>query len=238
MQTNVYVLLSPATPMRVTATTRKLLPLALSALLTCAGAPFGVAQRGFHPMRPARMGGRPPQRQEPAAPRPGSAMRQNQGPRRGQQEHLEQWMQQHNGMSLADQQKALDKEPGFRSLPPDVQQRYHNRLAQLNAMPPAQRERWLARTEAMERLNPAERQQVRGAMQQLGALPEDRRRLVARAFRDLREMPPEQRETILNSDRFRGQFSDKERSTLSNLLRVEPYLPTEHSGAPPQAEGK
>lgn len=224
--------------MQVKATTRRLLPLALSALLVCGSAPAGVAQHRFRPARQARMGGgQAPHQQAPAA-RPGPAIRQNQGPRRGQQQHLAQWMHQHSNLSLADQQKALDNEPGFRSLPPDVQQRYHNRLAQLNAMPPAQRERWLARTEAMERLNPAERQQVRGAMQQLGALPQDRRRLVARAFRDLREMPPEQRQAILNSDRFRGQFSGQERSTLSNLLRVEPYLPIEHPNAPAQTEGK
>ncbi len=224
--------------MQVTATIRRFLPLALAALLLCGGASTGLCQRGFRPFRQARVGGRQAQHQQPPAVRPGPEMRQNQAPRRSNQEHLDQWMQQHSNMSLADQQKALDREPGFSSLPPDVQQRYHNRLAQLNAMPPAQRERWLARTEAMERLNPAERQQVRGAMQQLGALPEDRRRLVARAFRDLREMPPEQRQTILNSDRFRGQFSDQERSTLSNLLRVEPYLPTEHPEVPAQAQGK
>ena len=75
-------------------------------------------------------------------------------------------------------------------------------------------------------LSPPERQQVRGAMQQLGELPQDRRRLVARTFRDLRAMPPAQRQGALNSDQFRGQFSPQERSTLSNLLAVEPYLPT------------
>lgn len=217
--------------MLIPATIRRLLTLALSAVLVC-GASSTFAQRGgmhfARQARPNRQAARPP------ANRPGPGMRQGQ---MRNQEHLGQWMRQHSNMSLADQQKALDNEPGFRSLPPDVQQRYHNRLAQLNNMPPAQRERWLARTEAMEKLNPAERQQVRGAMQQLGSLPEDRRRLVARAFRDLREMPPEQRQTILNSDRFRGQFNDQERNTLSNLLRVEPYLPIAPANEPP-TQGK
>lgn len=143
------------------------------------------------------------------------------------QEHLPQWMERHSNLSPADQQRALENEPGFRNLPAETQQRMRDRLTQLNNMPPEQRRRLIDRTEAMERLTPPQRQQVRGAMQQLGVLPEDRRRLVARAFRDLREMPQPQRQAILNSDRFRGQFSDQERNTLSSLLAVEPYLPVQ-----------
>jgi hypothetical protein len=143
------------------------------------------------------------------------------------QEHLAQWMDRHSNLPLAEQQKALEKEPGFRDLPPQTQQRMRDRLTQLNNMQPEQRRRILERTEAMEHLTPPQRQQVRSAMQQLGELPVDRRRLVARAFRDLREMPPPQRQAILSEDRFRSQFSDQERSTLSSLLAVEPYLPVE-----------
>jgi len=221
--------------MMLSTTIRRLLLPALAVMLVCSGAPSVWGQRSFHVAGQARGGEHPLARQQaPRQPemrsapamRPQQATRPGQGQRRNQ-EHLEQWMQQHSNMSLAEQQKALEKEPGFRSLPPDVQQRFHNRLAQLNSMPPAQRQRWLEHTEAMERLTPPERKQVRGALQQLGALPDNRRRLVARAFRDLREMPPEQRQTILNSDRFRGQFSDRERSTLSNLLLVEPYIPAD-----------
>jgi hypothetical protein len=217
--------------MRFPATSRRLLPLAVAVLLACWAAPSGWGQ---HPFRLAHQnGGRQQARQEA---RPSMRLGQGQGPRRNQ-EHLEQWMQQHSNMSLADQQKALDNEPGFRSLPPETQQRFHNRLAQLNSMPPARRQRLLEQNEAMERLTPPERKQVRSALQQLGAMPEDRRRLVSRAFRDLREMPPPQRQAILNSDRFRGQFSDQERSSLSNLLRLEPYLPVEHPNGQ-QMQGK
>jgi hypothetical protein len=139
------------------------------------------------------------------------------------QEHLGQWMARHSNLPPAEQQKALEKEPGFHDLPPETQQRIRNRLTELNNMSPEQRERVVARTEAMEHLNPQQRQQVRGAMQQLGSLPEDRRRMVARAFKDLRDMPEGQRQSVMNSDRFKGQFSDQERGTISNLLAVEPY---------------
>jgi hypothetical protein len=138
---------------------------------------------------------------------------------------------------VADQQKALENEPGFRELPPQTQQAMRNRLTQLNNMSPEQRRRVLERTEEMEHLTPPQRQQVRGALEQFRGLPPDRQRLVGRAFRDLREMPQPQREALLNSDRFRGQFSDQERSTLSGLLAVEPYLAVPHPNDGP-AVGK
>jgi hypothetical protein len=152
------------------------------------------------------------------------------------QEHLGQWMSRHSNMSLDQQQRALENEPGFRQLPPQTQQHLRNRLTQLNDMPPDKRRRLIERNEAIERLTPSQRQQFRGAMQQLGALPEDRRRMVARAFRDLREMPPSQRDSALNSDRFRGQFTPQERGTLSQLLVIAPYLPAPHADEPPPPE--
>lgn len=205
--------------MRFLTTIRRLIPHTLLVLLFSGSMSVLAAQRlfgrrggGFHMVQ--------------AASHPGPGPRHN-------QEHLAQWMQRHSNLSPADQQRALENEPGFRSLPPQTQQRMRDRLTQLNNMSPERRRRLLERTEDMERLTPPQRQQVRSAMQQLGALPQDRRRLVARAFRDLREMPPPQRESVLNSDRFRGQFSPQEQSTLSNLLAVEPYLPIEHPNDAP-----
>jgi hypothetical protein len=173
-------------------------------------------------------------RQPMAGPHP--APKQNQEQKQ-KQEHLAQWMDRHSNLSLADQQKALEDEPGFRDLPPQTQQRYRDRLTQLNNMTPEQRQRILARTEDMEHLTPPQRQQVRGALEQYRSLPEDRRRLVARAFRGLREMPLPQRQAMLSSDRFRSEFSEQERSTISNLLAVEPYLPVQRPNEAP-AVGK
>ncbi len=145
------------------------------------------------------------------------------------QEHLAQWMDRHSNLPPADQQRALENEPGFRDLPPQTQQRLRDHLTQLNNMPPEQRRRLIEHTEAMEHLTPPQRQQVHGAMEQFRGLPKDRQSLVARAFRGLRAMPEPQRQAFMNSDRFRGDFSDQERSTISNLLAVEPYLPVQRS---------
>ena len=167
----------------------------------------------------------PGQRRGPTAPAHTSV-----GPQKNQ-EHLAQWMDRHSSLPLPDQQRALEREPGFHELSPQVQQRMLQRLTQLNQMPPAQRERVMERTEVMEHLAPQQRQLVKGALGQLSSLPPDRRRAVARAFRDLRSLPPDQRQAALNSDNIRNSFSDGERSTLSSLVEAEPYLP------PPAAPG-
>lgn len=164
--------------------------------------------------------------------RPEVAGAQSGGQRQG---HLGQWLASHSNLPLADQQRALEKEPGFRELPPQTQQRILDRLTQLNKMSPEQRRRLLDHTEALEQLTIPQRQQVQGALQQFRALEPNRRRMVARAFGGLREMPLDQRQTVLGSERFRSQFSDQERKVLSNLLAVEAYIPFEHPVAGPTA---
>jgi hypothetical protein len=135
-------------------------------------------------------------------------------------------MEQHRGMTLEQQQAALDREPGFRELPVQTQIQMHQRLAQLNAMTPEMRARTLAHSEAMERLNPAQRMQVRGAMEQLGLLPMDQRRQVVRSFRELRMLPPEERMGMMNSPRY-GWLNYQQRVVLTNLIVIAPMLPPE-----------
>lgn len=142
-----------------------------------------------------------------------------------QQAHLGTWLERHQGLSPEQQEKALQREPGFNRLTPETQQRLLGRLRQLNRMPPNQRQRMVDRIEAMERLTPEMRQQVRSSVQQFHALPEDRQRMVKKAFRDLREYPPEQREAMMSSGQFQAQFSPRERTILGNMLAAEPYRP-------------
>lgn len=144
-------------------------------------------------MRRTGQAGRPAmnaQRQAPGA---------KQGGGQKGQEHLPQWMARHSNLSPAEQQRALENEPGFHDLPPQTQQAIRNRLTQLNNMSPEQRRRIVERNEEIEHLTPPQRQQLRSALDQYRGLPQDRQRLVAHAFRDLREMPPQQRQAMMNS---------------------------------------
>ncbi len=186
------------------------------------------AQRG----RPIAFQQRQQQRAPAAQPmrRSGPGGGQAQGAARNapRGEHLAEWMNQHGNLTPAQQQQALEREPGFHELPPQTQQRERERLAQLNAMNPQQRQRLLERNEHMEQLSPEQRGQVRGAMQQLGSLPPDQRRVVARNFRELRDLPPEQRYAAMS----RMPLNDEQRATLNNLMRVEPMLPPPEPAQP------
>jgi hypothetical protein len=210
------------------------LPVLLTGLATCLlmAPPAECQHGGLSGQRVSFQGGHggfqqpqikhSPQMQAPQMQRRnGQAPGLNQGNRAPKGEHLAEWMNQHSGLSLAQQQQALQREPGFRELPPQTQQRELDRLAQLNAMSPQQRDRLIRNNEHLELLTPDQRGQVRGAMQQLGALPPDQRRVVARNFRELRDLPPEQRASAMS----RMPLNDAQRATLGNLLRVEPLLP-------------
>jgi Protein of unknown function (DUF3106) len=177
---------------------------------------FANQNRGF---------GSPQQRSAPIERRAPGGQQRLVGPdgRRGG-EHLPEWMSQHSGMTLEQQQRALDMEPGFRELPPETQQRMHQHLSQLHAMTPEQRGRILALNESMERLTPAQRSQVRGAMGQLGSLPMDQRRLVMRSFRQLRMLPPEQWMAAMRSPQY-AWMNYAQRTVLTNLLQIAPMLP-------------
>jgi hypothetical protein len=166
---------------------------------------------------PAARQNRPAQRTESKAAQNGARAVQN-------QEHLTQWMENHKSLSLPDQQRALENEPGFRDLPPQVQQHELSELGRLYAMNPQQRSRLLQGNEALERMSPTQRQQFDATVGQFKSLPPDRKRLVTSAFRDLREMPQGQRQQVIDSPAFRAQFSDSERSTVKNLLGFEPYF--------------
>lgn len=153
--------------------------------------------------------------------RTASPTAQNAPPAR--EEHLQRWMQNHSSMSLAQQQRALQNEPGFRELPSGVQQERLRTLERLYNMNPQQRTRILDRAEALERLGPVQRQQWRDAVQNLNMLPPPRKHMLAGAILELRELAPEQRESALASPAYASHFSPKERQTLRTLLMAEPY---------------
>lgn len=190
----------------------KRLCLGAAAVLLLAAAPLW-AQRKLPPppveARPGKAAARIPQNLPPA-----------------REEHLQRWMESHSGMSLAEQQRALQNESGFRALPPQVQQNRLNTLARLYNMNPQQRTRILDRTEALERMTPSQRQQWRDAAERVHAIPQPRKRMIAGAILELRQLPPEQREAVLNSPAYSAQFSPDERQTLRTLLMAEPYPET------------
>lgn len=189
---------------------------AATAILTCASLPIFASGQGDHrqPM---------PQRN---APPPSAQMHPNNNPQfrggRNHDQHFSQWMDSHSHLTPEQQQRALQQEPGFRSLPHDQQLKLQDRLQKLNQMPPAERERMLQRNEAIEKMSPAQRRNFQSAMQRWTTMDPDRKRAVAKSFRDLRSLPPNQRAAALNSQEYRSRLTDEERGTLSTILEAEP----------------
>lgn len=170
---------------------------------------------GNHPNTPRNMPRRNPPPQRDGF---GGRFGQPKGP------HLQQWFAQRNSMTPQQREDALRREPGFRQMPPDAQQKAMNTLQRLNNMTPPQRQRFLARNEALERMTPDQRRQFRGAMQNLKSMAPDRRAVFARSFRELRQLPPDQRSAALNSPQYRSILNNEERRTLDLVLDAEPAV--------------
>lgn len=168
----------------------------------------------------------PPARAHADPAQPGSV------PVRGQErdfrgfrgEHLAVWLSRHSNLNLQQQEQALGQEPGFANLPQATQQRYRNRLAQLDAMNPQRRQNMLARNEALERLSPGQRAQVRAALGGLGSLPPEQRGAVAQTFNALRRLPASERPAAFGSGRFGPPLNGPQQVVLINLLTAEPLL--------------
>jgi hypothetical protein len=139
--------------------------------------------------------------------------------------HLGDWLNQHRGLPVQEQERMLRSDPSFYRLPPADQQRLLQQLHQVNQLPEEQLQRRLARAEALEHMSPQERMSLNLSGRRLRALPPDRQVLVKRAFQDLRSVPLDQRQTVLNSSRYQGVFTPEERGILSDFLRAEPYEP-------------
>lgn len=131
-----------------------------------------------------------------------------------------EWLRQHRGQPVEQQQKELKNDPGFQKLPPERQQKLQDRLRQFNSMPPQQQQRVLNRMEQFDRLTPQQRDEARSLQQQMKNVPEDRRQAMRTAMRNLRQMPPDQRQQVMNSNQFKSRFSDSERDTMQRVLAL------------------
>lgn len=145
--------------------------------------------------------------------------------------HAGDWLRRYKDLPPAEQERALQNDPGFRRLPPVQQQMLRQRLQHFSSLPPQQQLRMLNRMETWEHLTPQQKQQARQIFAQMRQLPPGRQRMVGTAVRDLRAMPPDQRENVINSPRFRSMFSDQERDMMRGITRL-PLAPAEGGEAP------
>ncbi len=142
------------------------------------------------------------------------------------QGHAGDWLRRYKDLPPAEQERELQRDPGFRRLPPARQQLLRQRLRHFSSLPPQQQLRMLNRMETWEHLTPAQKAQARQLYGQMRQLPPDRQRAVGTAIHELRGLPPEQREKVIDSPRIRSMFSDHERDMMRGATRL-PLAPAE-----------
>lgn len=200
--------------------------LAAAALAIAVAVPLPAFSGTFHPS----------QQRHQAVPNQGQRPAPLQRPPQGnpqQRGHAGDWLRHYKDLPPAEQERELQKDPGFRRLPPEQQQQLRQRLQHFSNLPPQQQLRMLNRMETWEHLTPEQKQQARQVFGQIRQLPPDRQRMVNTAIHDLRAMPPDQRERVINSERFKGVFSDQEREMMRGATRL-PLAPPEGGEAGPQ----
>ena len=137
------------------------------------------------------------------------------------------WIQQLREMSPAEQEKFLNNNARFRSLPAERQAQIRQRLQAWNDLSPEQRQTLIQRERVLAQMTPEQRRYVRETLvPQWQNLPPARRQVVLGKLRDLQAFSDSERGAKLNDDSFMNGLAPDERQMLRDLsnLRV---------GAPP-----
>jgi len=189
--------------------------LATIMMLSLLVAPGWAQRRGRGSSSGAEQQGRQQQDDQRGGPRQRGRHVHGPGP------HAGDWLRRHQGLSLQDQQRALQEDPAFRTLDRNRQDRLLRRLERFNSLAPEQQERILQRMETFEHLSPEQQKKARRYYYDFRQLPQDRRRVVIGAFHELRSVPAGERQQILDSQAYRDRFSDSERDILRALSEMK-----------------
>src|SRR5205807_9907173 len=98
--------------------------------------------------------------QQPARPPQGGHWEQRPA-QRPPQGHAGDWLRRHKDLPPAEQERALQNDPGFRRLPPAQQQQLRQRLQHFSNLPQQQQQRILNNMERSEHLTQEQKQQAR-----------------------------------------------------------------------------
>jgi len=150
----------------------------------------------------------------------GNRFQRNPGRQQNEGHHAGQWLKQHRNMPPEQQRRALESDPGFRSLAPQRQQQLRNQLQRFNNMRPEQQDRMLNRMETWEHLTPQQKEQARGLYQRYQQLPEGRRQALRNSLQSLRAMPPEARQRAIDSEDYKRRFTPEERDMLDRASKL------------------
>ena len=164
--------------------------------------------------------------QRGAAPRPGAGKAK---PNVRSMEGLPpKWVEQLRDRSPEEQQRFMENNDRFKSLPPERQAQIRRNLEQWNRLSPEQKNAIQDRERFFESLSPQQRQYVRNnLLPRWQAMPFERRQLLLGRLRVLRDLPPEERSAKLGDPNFMQGLSPDEQQTLRDLNQLRNPLPTQ-----------
>jgi predicted Fe-S protein YdhL (DUF1289 family) len=178
--------------------------------------PAGYRPQGGAPnnaYRPQNGGGAPPQN---AVRAPQSANTQ-----RPMQNLPPNWAQKLQDRSPEEQQRFMQNNERFRSLPPDRQAQVRQNLQKWNNLSPTERNAIRDRQETWGRMSPDQKQYVqRTLLPKWQSMSPDRKQVVTGRLHTLQQMPPAQRQAALNDPHFMQGLSPDEQSMLRGLDAV------------------
>ena len=148
-------------------------------------------------------------------------------PRPHAQAHAGDWLRRYKGLPPAEQDRALQSDPGFRRMNPQQQQRLRQQLHYFANLPPGEQQRIVNNMDRWAHLTPGQKQQAREVFNRMQHIPPERRPIVRTAIRNLSSVPPEQREPMIDSNRFKKMFSPEERDVMRVAVRL-PFAPQEN----------
>jgi hypothetical protein len=136
------------------------------------------------------------------------------------------WIEQLRDRSPEEQQRFMENNERFKSLPPERQAQIRRNLEQWNRLSLEQKNAIQDRERFFESLSPQQRQYVRNnLLPRWQAMPFERRQLLLGRLRVLRDLPPAEREAKLNDQNFMQGLSPDEQQTLRDLNQLRNPLP-------------
>jgi Protein of unknown function (DUF3106) len=136
------------------------------------------------------------------------------------------WVEQLRDRSPEEQQRFMENNERFKSLPPERQAQIRKNLEQWNRLTPEQKNAIIDREKFFESLSSEQRQYVRNnLLPRWQAMPVDRRQLLLGRLRVLRDLTPDARAAKLNDPAFMQGLSPDEQQTLRDLNQLRNPLP-------------
>jgi len=144
--------------------------------------------------------------------------KEGQGNARGMMGLPPKWVENLREMTPEEQERFMNNNRRFQSLPPERQAQIRQNLKRWNSLTPEQQNNLRNRVQVWEKLTPEQRQEIRtNLLPKWQALPPERKQVLRNRLRELKDLNEEQREARLNDPNFLRGLDAEEQQMLRQL---------------------